>query len=317
MAADRTRWMDFTRGICILLVLLLHASSALSASGIATPDPIQLFNKLFEPFRMTLLMFLSGMLLEKSLSKPAGEYIWGKLAQIYWPFLVWSMVILAAENRLTLEYILKTPISAPTLLWYLWFLCAYYLLALGMRRFSIPLIPVMIVSLIIAPFLPDFIRMSRFAYLFVFFLAGHYVASHRAVLPGSGLLALCGLVLAVVGGVLNASGWEVRYNSLYVWAPLGLIVFILWVSAFYARSVIGDGLEWIGRNSIVFYVAHFPVQLLVSRMIGDTSQISAYAPYVITLVASLAACAGLQIIRKHYRIIGGLFDFRKLQPVLP
>lgn len=313
---QRNKWMDFTRGVCILLVLALHASAALSDNGLATPGLVRSFNLLFEPFRMPLLMFLSGMLLERSLLKPTKNYIGGKLAKIYWPFLLWSMIVLAAENRLTLEAILKTPISAPTLLWYLWFLCAYHLIALGMQRFSVPIVPVVALSLVGSELLPDVLRASRFAYLFAFFLLGHLAASSRLSMSGKGPLAIFGFILAVFGAVLSSRGWETRYNALYVWAPFGMILLLLWLSPFYLRTFLGDKLEWVGRNSIVFYVVHFPVQIMTARAIASKGELNSYVSYVIVLVSGLVLGAVLQIMRRRHSVVAGLFDFRQMQRVL-
>ena len=70
MDSTRLGWMDFARGLCILLVILMHATGTVEAAGLEPPAGLTLFNQALEPFRMPLLMFLSGMLLSKSLDKP-------------------------------------------------------------------------------------------------------------------------------------------------------------------------------------------------------------------------------------------------------
>lgn len=315
MATGRLRWMDLARGLCILVVVIMHSSSALSErADIASPPLIEAFNAALGPFRMTLLMFLSGMLLGRSLAKPTGVYIRGKLAQIYWPFLIWSMVVLYAVDLFTVEYILKTPISAPTLLWYLWFLCAYYLLALGMKRFSIPLVPVALLALAVSPFLPDFLRMSRFAYLFFFFLAGHWYMQNRARIEIGGLFAALGLALAVAGAWMSVEGVVVRYEAVYAWVPLGLIVWTVWICGFYqGGSALARPIEWVGRNSLVFYVVHFPVQCAVVDAMTGHGMTAFYPIYFSAMAASLLAAILLQWLRERSLLVAGLFDFRKLQ----
>lgn len=315
MATGRLRWMDLVRGLCILVVVTMHASSALSErAGIASPPVIQAFNDALGPFRMTLLMFLSGMLLGRSLDKPTGVYIKGKLAQIYWPFLIWSMVVLYAVDLFTVEYILKTPISAPTLLWYLWFLCAYYLIALGMRRFSIPLVPVALIALAASTVLPDFLRMSRFAYLFFFFLSGHWYMQHRDRFVVGAPLAWAGLAAAGAGAWMSVQGVIVRYEAVYAWVPLGLILWTVWIGARYqGGSALARLIEWVGRNSLVFYVAHFPVQCAVVDALTGRGMTGFYPVYITALLASLFVAIVLQWLRERSNLVAGLFDFRKLQ----
>lgn len=300
----------------ILLVIVMHGSSALSErAGIVPPEGMQIFNAAVAPFRMTLLIFLSGMLLGKSMERPTSVYVSGKFSQIYWPFLIWSMVVLLAEQRFTLEYILKTPISAPTLLWYLWFLCAYYLLALVIKRLSLPILAVAVASLVASAFLPDFLRMSRFAYLFTFFLLGHYCTENKVSLARAAPLAWGGLALAALGAWLSVRGVEIRYEAIHAWAPIALIAWVLWVSQYYASSPGSERIEWVGRNSIVFYVVHFPVQCMVVYIMTRNGYQTFWPIYLVAVVTSLLVAIGLQLLRQRFDLVAGLFDYRKFRLV--
>lgn len=310
--ANKTRflWMDFIRGICIFLVISLHAWPALeSQAGLTIPPYIEFINRLFFPFRMTILMFLSGMLLSRSLKKPAREFFIGKFNLIYWPFLVWSLVVLFAEQRFTIEYILKTPISAPTLLWYLWFLCAYYILAYFVVRFSIPLIAVIIGSMIASIFLPDFLRLSRFAYLFSFFMLGHLVMVSNVFPLRNALIGLIALGAAMIGALLSAYGLKVSYVAQHSWIAVSMIVFILWSCQYYKSNFLSYPLEWVGRNSIVFYVVHFPVQCIFARMVADNWHVDTDILYLFAIIIALLGAVLVQLLRERSTAVAGLFDF--------
>ncbi|NJS14115.1 MAG: acyltransferase [Sphingopyxis sp.] len=312
MAEGRKTWMDAVRGTCIFLVLLLHATVAVDHFAVRAPDWLMAFNRLFGPYRMPTLIFLSGMLLGRSLRKPLLPYAEGKLAQIYWPFLVWSIVILLAESRFTLEFILKTPISAPTMLWYLWFLTAYYFIMFVLDRLKIPLIPVVIASLLASTVLPDFLRMDRFAFLFAFFLIGHIVASRQYALLGNCWLGMAGLLAAVAGALINASGTIIQYQATYAWAPLGMLLFITWFGQFYRSSAAFAYGEWVGRNSLVFYVIHFPVQVVVTRGLRSFGVQEFWAIFPAAFFGSLIAGVVLQLLRERFALVAGLFDFGAL-----
>lgn len=310
---ERLQWMDLARGLCILLVVILHGSVAVSAvGGIDVPKALDTFNRFLDPHRMPMLMFLSGMLLGKSLNKSAHDYVSGKMAQIYWPFLIFSLTVLLAEDRFTLGFVLKTPISSPTLLWYLWFICAYYLIALVIHRLSIPLLPVIVASLLAAPFLPDFMRMARFAYLFAFFLAGHAYVVNRHRIRLDGRIAVAALVAAAAGGVVSVAGSSVKYDTMFVWAPAALVVVVLFLSDRYVPHQGFRPLEWIGRNSIVFYVAHFQVQVVLTKLLVSVGVREFWVVFPAILGASLLAATALQLLRERYRPFAALFDGRLL-----
>ena len=316
MKRERMQWMDFFRGVCILLVIMMHSTAAMVAMvSIEAPEWVQTFNLAMEPFRMTSLMFLSGMLLGKSFGKDTRSYISGKLSLIFWPYVIWSFPILYYMGLLNLEYILKIPISAPTLLWYLWFLFAYYMLALVIRRLGLPVLAVAVASLIASLFLPDFLRMSRFAYLFFFFLVGHYYMENRQRLPVPAPLAWVCLALAAVGSYLNVHGVVIRYHAQQAWVPLALIAWIVWAAQYYTRAVpkgLSQPLEWVGRNSLVFYVSHFPVQCaVVLAMVGHGERSSGLL-YAAAVGSSLLVAILIQFARERSLFVAGLFDFRKL-----
>ena len=59
-------WTPF--GAAILLLLIWHASAIPVLLGLPMPDAIRLANAFFLPYRMPTLMFLSGMLLARTLA---------------------------------------------------------------------------------------------------------------------------------------------------------------------------------------------------------------------------------------------------------
>lgn len=328
---SRLVWMDFARGICILLVIVFHARPAMQVyapMSLTEPFLLDTFNRFFAPYRMPLLMFLSGMLLHKSLAKDTRHYVQGKFTQIFWPFLIFSMLILFVGDRLTLINMLKVPISSPTLLWYLWFLVAFYLLTLAFVKARVPLWAVAVASLALVPFLPDIQRIPRFAFLFFFFLAGHLAMTmmHRSArgtlqlgpLPLGRLTGAIGLVLTVIGGYISVTGGSIKYDVLHVWAPLGLAVLMLTVGPLYRTTSATAWLEWIGRNSLVFYVIHFPVQMVTAQFMYGSSGITEFMPIFLSVVMmSLLVSTLLQMARTRFWFVAALFDFNRLRAGRP
>ncbi len=61
-------WMDQVRGLATVLVVAYHAKTVLGRFVPDVPDALGVALELFEPFRMPLLVFLSGTLLSRSLA---------------------------------------------------------------------------------------------------------------------------------------------------------------------------------------------------------------------------------------------------------
>ena len=215
---------------------------------------------------------------------------------------------------------LKTPISAPSVLWYLWFLSAFYIIALVLLRLSVPLLPVIVLCVIASGFLPSVLRIDRFAALLAFFLAGHLVVTHRLTERLTGRigapLALLGLAAALVGGTISALGTPIKYDPLFIWVPFGLIVFVLWGSAYFTPTAVSAPLEWIGRNSIVFYASHFGVLVATAHLIDPDPRWNGSLFYGLLFAWALAVGAGLQAFRERVPIGAALFDFRPILMLL-
>ena len=132
--------MDLLRGIAILLVILHHSTQIVAYRIGDVPEVFAFISAFFAPYRMPMLMFLSGLLVAGSLTRPTGEYIWGKVRRILWPIVVWTIVYAGAEY-------LADPAQAKympwelgfwnTYLWFMQFVFAYYLIALLIKRIPI------------------------------------------------------------------------------------------------------------------------------------------------------------------------------------
>ncbi len=316
MTKQRITWMDFVRGICIALVVFVHTGSAFQMYDLQVPQYIDAFNLFMDPFRIPLLMFLSGMLLHKSFNKKGAEYFLGKFNLIFWPFLIWSQAAYIAEGRMTLEYFLKTPFFAPSLMWYLWFLCAFYVLAYFINKFKVPLLPVIAICLIASGFLPGIVRIDRFAFLFAFFLMGHLVAMHRDQFSGRAMIGLVGLALAVAGGWYSMTVATFKYDPIFTLVPVGLIAFLLAFNSWYSTSKISSPIEWAGRNSMVFYAVHFPVLLGLIALFEGTIARNPVASYFAIFAIAMAVSILVQKLRSKVKIVAALFDFRVISDLL-
>lgn len=304
-------WMDQLRGAAIVLVILFHAETVVGRFASDMPAGLAVALAFFAPFRMPLLMFLSGMLLSRSLSKPARPYFIGKLAGIGWPYLIWSFVFLAVSAQITPMNIISVALKPPTYLWYLWFLLAYYAIAWLMQRWNIPAWIGLAIGFVGA-FGPDTFRFSRFCFLFTLFLAGHLYSANKERVDAS-LRRMWVLVASSVttasASLASAAGMEIQYNPVFIIAPFAALALCLRILPGRVNGRLGSAAAYIGRDSIVFYVTHFTTIWLVALGLKELGVDDAWTMYGVGAVAAMAVGLGFTWARHNAPTIDALFRF--------
>lgn len=166
--------MDRLRGAAIIAVVVLHAELTTSATtGVVLPV-VHTVNGLLSPYRMPVLVALSGMLLTPALSKPWRAYLSGKVRNLLWPYLVWvtldTAYAAARAGGMDWDYVARLAYDPRTYLWFLVYLFLFYLVGLGLpgwlRVVGGPLLVV-----VVAPSDPG-AEWHRLAALFGWFLMG-------------------------------------------------------------------------------------------------------------------------------------------------
>ncbi|MHA7143472.1 acyltransferase family protein [Arthrobacter sp. TmT3-37] len=264
----RIAWLDSLRGTAILLVVLLHAAESLRLAAGPTPG-VDTLNLFLEPFRMPVLMFLSGLLLPQSLAKPGRKYVAGKVSRVAWPYVLWSLIILAASGDLSPGGVAEILYRSPTYLWYLWFILVFYALAYPLRR--IPQLVPAGAALLVSFVLPHGSRPETMAFLAAFFFLGAWCARHAPLLvriTSRPWLLAPALAAAVTVGVLNVMGRDVLYRGEFAWGVAGALGVVCWLFPRLGTNRATAFLAFVGRYSIVFYVAHLG-PIMVTLALAD------------------------------------------------
>ncbi|MBC8034030.1 MAG: acyltransferase [Chitinophagaceae bacterium] len=90
---SRMPWVDYLRGIAILLVAYRHVLIGMERSGSAVPEALVTANMIFYSFRMPLFFILSGIFINGSIAKrPLQQLVYIKFENILYPYLVWSFI---------------------------------------------------------------------------------------------------------------------------------------------------------------------------------------------------------------------------------
>lgn len=287
-STPRYQWMDALRGLAIVLVILRHAVTVPAQFGIDAPAWFQNVHEFLVPFRMPSLLLLSGLLLDRSLSKGTGRYVSGKLRSLAWPYLIWAFIFLGLNDGGD-RWLDPTAWIATSYLWFLFFLMIYYAVAMVLTR--IPVWIVVVAAWGASLLIPDGHLVEQMLYFAGWFFLGQLASRHW-----ERVYRLLRPVPAVIFAVLGALfGWfgldgppELEYRAEFA---LGALMGILALAALFRALPSGSttALQSIGRISLVWYVAHVPI-LLVSRRILVTAGVESF--WVHWVLGSAAALLG-------------------------
>ena len=170
---SRHAWMDSLRGAAIILVIHYHVTENISKYP-DTPQILIDLTNLIAPLRMPILIFLSGLLVSKSILKGKKEYFSGKMKNILYPFLIWTVIMYALSYAK--EIYLGDPMETTFLqaltvmplyhLWFLEFLLIYYIVIYYMKNIQ----PLIILSSVIFVYFIFYIIYCGIVYCILYFV---------------------------------------------------------------------------------------------------------------------------------------------------
>ncbi len=110
MKAERETWIDYARGIAIILVLYRHVFEGIKSAGLTYQKYkfLEHFNIMFFSFRMALFFIVSGVFVAESLRKRGlQKFISTKARTILYPYFLWGAL------QITLQLIFSRYVNKP------------------------------------------------------------------------------------------------------------------------------------------------------------------------------------------------------------
>jgi uncharacterized membrane protein YcfT len=304
-ASTRVDWVDYAKGICIVMVVMMHSVLGVELASGETGF-MHLLVAFAKPFRMPDFFLISGLFLPLVINRDWRAYLDRKVVHFAYFYVLWVTIqfafkapAFAAESSWAhAGYLyLESFIEPFGTLWFIYLLPIFFIV-IKLTRNAPPLLIWSLAALL------ETLRVAtgwtvidefctRFVYIYSGYLFADYVfaLSDRARrYPAQALTALA--AWALVEGSFVALGWsELRGVSLML--GLAGACAVITTGTLLAHARWPDFLRFCGEHSIVIYLAFFlPMAatrtlLLKNGIIHDVGVMS----LAVTLVALVGALA--------------------------
>lgn len=304
-AAARVDWVDYAKGICIVMVVMMHSvlGVELAAGETGFMHVLVAFAK---PFRMPDFFLISGLFLSLVIGRDWRTYLDRKVVHFAYFYVVWVTIqfgfkapAFAAETSWRdagLLY-LESFIEPFGTLWFIYLLPTFFVITKLTRRIPAPAIWLVAAALETARIATGWTAIDEFCARFVYFYSGYLFAPYVFALsdrarnhPALALAALASWALVNAGLVaFGASEWKIVSLALGFAGACAIIT----IGTLLARAHWCNFLRFCGEHSIVIYLAFFlPMAasrtlLLHAGVISDIGNVSLIVT-VVGVVGSLA-----------------------------
>jgi len=272
MGAGRSRidWIDYAKGICIVLVVMLYAVEWIDGVTGGRDSWLHRVVEFAQPFRMPDFFLVSGLLPARTIGRDWAAYLDRKVLHFAYFYVLWLTIAfvllgpwMAAKGGwdATGALYLRSFVRPYSWLWFIYMLPVFFVVTKLAVRLPAALVWTAAAALHVAALDTNFKVFDKFAQYYVFFYSGYAfaplafrLAAWAAARPRTSLLALAAWAAfeayVVFGG----------YSSLPL-VSLGIsfigIAAVIGASALMPASRLFDPLRYCGANSIVIYLAFF------------------------------------------------------------
>jgi fucose 4-O-acetylase-like acetyltransferase len=349
LSTNRLAWIDYARGICIILVCYRHCFDGLKEAHLPVSDfyLLQILNVCFYSFRMPLFFIVSGFFVSRSLQKKGlADYIWGRFSIVFYPLLIWGSL------QITLQLLFKNYVNGTPALtdyinliiyprnpsnnqqfWYLntlFFVGAVYAFFKVTLHFKLKQQIILGIILYSASGYMSYnsISFSIFPDLFhyyIYFCIGDIVSSsifkkettEKILSPKwlivSGILCVITQAIFTYINIAHNDDNYINFNMAWLYLPISLsgCTFVIQIAQLLQRSNILKWLRVIGYHSLYIYLMHLMLIAAVRVVLIRVLHIH-YIPIIMLIAISLGVVIPIFIYNLCIRIgAWWLFSLKK------
>lgn len=311
-APSRIDWIDYVKGVTIILVAQMHISlGTMESMGVSHMWMVDIV-EFARPFRVPLFFMIAGLFVSRSLQWNRAKFVDAKLFHFVYFYFLWAAIQLAVKigfagygnHAFSMNDILLLPIEPISTLWFIHALAIFFMVTRMLK--NVPPIILMSGAVILyaSPIDTGWGAVDEFAGRYVFFVAGYLGAQYffnlaefarenalRVVAGSIGAFAM--VYFFVEAGIAT----KPLFGLLAAFAGGAAIIALLSVAADRGRL---RWLAYVGQRSLYVYLAFFLPGAVVRIGLAKTGIIenADLVALTATIVAVAAPLIGFKLIEK-------------------
>src|SRR3954451_25125652 len=317
----RIDWVDYAKGICIVMVVMMHSVLGVEKAADHTGF-MHLAVAFAKPFRMPDFFLISGLFLSVVIDRDWRTYLDRKVVHFAYFYVLWVTIqfgfkatSFAAETSwVHVGYLyLESFIEPFGTLWFIYLLPIFFVVIKAARRIPAPAIWGGAALLEMAHVATGWTVIDEFCARFLYIYSGYLFAQYVFALSdrarGYPALALAGLALWVL-----VNGGMVRFG-VSEWPLVSLLLGLSGACAIITIGTLLARMQWLtflrfcGEHSIVIYLAFF-LPMATTRTV-----LLKFAPFVdvgtMSLIVTLAGVLGALAIWRFALSVRANFLFER------
>ncbi len=265
----RIDWVDHAKGICIILVVMMHATLGVEKAA-GSVSWLNGFIEWAKPFRMPDFFLISGLFLNHRIDRRWRSYLDGKLIHFAYFYILWMTIQFVLKGNPSpmaeglhpaFAYLLGFAEPYGTL-WFIYMLAVFFVVTKALRHVPPVLVFGVALMLEVAPISTGLLLVDEFAARYVYFFLGYWLADlvfayARGAGTRTGLTLVAGLF---IWGAINTAFVAAGLAHLPVLGfGLGIIgaFGIVTCGVLLSRFPVTRPIAYCGEHSIVIYLAFF------------------------------------------------------------
>src|ERR1700744_5005649 len=307
----RVDWVDYAKGICIVMVVMMHSVLGVEAAAGQTGF-MHAVVEFAKPFRMPDFFLISGLFLPVVIDRGWRTYLDRKVVHFAYFYVLWVTIQFgfkaphfaseAGWTHVAMMY-LEAFIEPFGTLWFIYLLPVFFVVIKATRRMPAPVIWGVAALLEMAHVATGWDVIDEFCARFVYIYSGYLFAPYVFALSDRAraypALALAALALwALADGGLVALGYS-------EWPIISLVLGLVGACAIITTGTLLARMQWLtflrfcGEHSIVIYLAFFlPMAttrtlLLRTPLVHDIGTVSLMVSIAGVIGALLIWCVAL------------------------
>ena len=330
----RTDWVDYAKGIGIILVVYGHLLSSGYHAGLGIPDRFfGLSDSIIYGFHMPLFFLLAGLFVEKSLQDHgAHNYLGNQLRRLVYPYFIWSILQLSVEVIFSAHTQKGTRLSDLFAIVYqpwgqFWFIYALFLMQLiyvivsRASRLASLILGILGVWLFFNPIRIEIAAIFPFSTHLIFFIGGvlfrKYLWEKSIFKPSIGTIivlfaTLVGSGLFIFENLIEPTRLASSNHPFYfLYLAIVGILFCINLAQYLAEKNIFTVLKTLGLYSMQIYLAHMLAGVGARVFLIKVFNLQSWELHIVLgVLFALAGPVYLQKLAKSFNF-SYLFEFPK------